>query len=301
MTSLETTSDVLGAYQRFGYPSAEKLYLLLNKKVGLDVIKDDLATQSVHQLYFSKKSVTGGHILASCPLDQIQIDLCFMDKFGQQNGGYKYILLCIDVFSRYAWAVPLKSKGTEDVLEAFKTIPKPACVMSDNGSEFLNRSFTNYLLDENIAQQTAIVGDHHALGIIDRFTLTLKNMIYKMFIANDNVKWKDQLSELINAYNHTPHSGIYNYTPAEAFTKKNAQMVLSSVNGELNKANLIQDTARAGDSVRIRVPASKFKRGYLQKWESDVGTVQDVLGNKVYIDGKQHKINDIQVVVGGTA
>ena len=71
MTSLETTSEVLNAYQKFGYPSAEKLYLLLNKKVGLDTIKDELANQSVHQLYFSKKSVTGGHILASCPLDQI--------------------------------------------------------------------------------------------------------------------------------------------------------------------------------------------------------------------------------------
>ena len=75
--------------------------------------------------------------------------------------------------------LPLKTKGTHEVLDAFKLMPKVHCVMSDNGTEFTNKSFTSYLADQNVAQQTALVGDHHALGIIDRFTLTLKNMIYK--------------------------------------------------------------------------------------------------------------------------
>ena len=291
---------VLEAYKKYGYPSPEKLFLLLNKQVRLSDIKEKLATEPVRQLYFSKKTHIGGHILAWGPLDQIQIDICFLDKFGKQNGGYNYILLAIDVFSRYAWGVPIKSKSTHDVLNAFKTFPKAHCIMSDNGTEFLNKTFTKYINDENIAQQTALVNDHHALGIIDRFTLTLKNMIYKTFIANDDVNWKDHLTELLHAYNNTPHSGIYNYTPQEAFTKTKVQKVLSTVNVELQKDNKIHDDVRPGESVRLRVPASKFKRGFLQKWESDIVPVESVTGNKVIIDGKRHKLNDVLLVPNNT-
>ena len=38
------------------------------------------------------------------------IDLVFMDKFGDENNGYKYILTVIDLYSRYGWAISLKNK-----------------------------------------------------------------------------------------------------------------------------------------------------------------------------------------------
>lgn len=292
--------EIIEAYKKNGYPSAEKLYLLLNKKYKLDFIKNALKNQPVRQLYYFKPKTAGGHILALNPMDTLQIDLCFMEKFGRQNKGYNYILLAIDVFSRYAWGIPLKTKGINEVVEAFHKIPVPHCIISDNGSEFVGKAFQSMLDHLGVVHQTAILGDHHALGIIDRFTLTLKNYIYKTFIANDNVVWIDKLDDILENYNNTPHSGIYNYTPYEALNKEKVAVVLRTINSKLmgiKRSGNVQEE----DEVRLRVPDSKFKRGYLQKWESDVGKVDKVEGNTVWIDGKPHKIVDVQVVPKGTS
>ena len=50
---------------------------------------------------------------------QWQIDLADMQKF---NDGYRYLLVCIDVFSKYAWVVPLKNKTGPSLVNAFKVI-----------------------------------------------------------------------------------------------------------------------------------------------------------------------------------
>ena len=38
------------------------------------------------------------------------------------NNNYKYTLLCIDVFTRKAYAVPLKTKNMNEVINAFNQI-----------------------------------------------------------------------------------------------------------------------------------------------------------------------------------
>jgi hypothetical protein len=50
------------------------------------------------------------------------MDLVDMTPWAPQNDGYKRILNIIDVFSRYAWSKPLKSKAAKPVLDAFKAI-----------------------------------------------------------------------------------------------------------------------------------------------------------------------------------
>ena len=51
-----------------------------------------------------------------------QIDLVDMKKFSRINKGIKYLLTSIDVFSKYAWVVPIKSKEGKTSLLAFKKI-----------------------------------------------------------------------------------------------------------------------------------------------------------------------------------
>jgi len=59
-------------------------------------------------------------------------------------------------------------------------------------------------------------GDHNLLGVIDRFSKTIKTLINKQFQKNDDTKWFDKLQKLIVAYNNTPHNGIDGMTPNEA-------------------------------------------------------------------------------------
>ena len=37
-------------------------------------------------------------------------DLVEMQKFAKLNKGYRYLLTCIDIFSKYSWVIPLKDK-----------------------------------------------------------------------------------------------------------------------------------------------------------------------------------------------
>ena len=54
--------------------------------------------------------------------EEWQMDLADMQSLKQYNDGYRYLLVCIDVFSKYAWIVPIKSKTRPDIVEAFKVI-----------------------------------------------------------------------------------------------------------------------------------------------------------------------------------
>ena len=290
-------NQIRALYKKYNYPGAAKLYNLLNGEVKLSVIKKALEDEDVRQLYYQRPHKAGGHITAFYKNEKWQCDLCFMDKFGQQNGGYKYLLLCIDVLTRYAWAIPLKTKNVNEVVAAFAMIgDKPDVLMSDNGSEFTGKPFQEMLNQMGVTHQTAIVGDHKALGIIDRFTLTLKNMIYKTFIGDDNTKWKDKIDEIINAYNHLPHKTLKNMTPAEVYEDKGLQSFMTDQNIQKSyKKNV--PVVSEGDTVRVRIPDTKFTRGFHPKW-ADVQKIDAKKGNTVMIDGKKYKVIDVQKVTG---
>ena len=74
-----------------------------------------------------------------------------MSKF---NKGFKYLLCAIDLFSNCAWVIPLKDKkGTSIINEFQKIISKerePNKIWVDQGSEFYNQSFKNFLKINNI-------------------------------------------------------------------------------------------------------------------------------------------------------
>jgi IS30 family transposase len=72
---------------------------------------------------------------------QWQADLVEMQKYANKNIDYKYILTVIDVFSRFAFAHPLKSKRGMEVRNLFENIfefAEPGKIQFDEGKEFYN-------------------------------------------------------------------------------------------------------------------------------------------------------------------
>ena len=61
-------------------------------------------------------------VLVSGIDEQWQLDLADMQSLKEYNDGYRYLLVCIDVFSKYAWVLPLKTKTGLVLVEAFKMI-----------------------------------------------------------------------------------------------------------------------------------------------------------------------------------
>ena len=68
-----------------------------------------------------------------------------MQLISKFNQGFRFLLCLIDIFSKYAWVVPLKKKGVI-ILNAFqkildKSARKPNKIWVDKVSEFYNNSF----------------------------------------------------------------------------------------------------------------------------------------------------------------
>ena len=107
-----------------------------------------------------------------------------MQAFSSFNKGLKYILTVIDVFSKYAWAVPIKDKSAASVTKAFETkindrIPKTLWV--DEGKEFYNAVFKK-LLDKHKIDMYSTLNEGKAV-VIERFYRTLKYIMSKYFTA----------------------------------------------------------------------------------------------------------------------
>ena len=81
-------------------------------------------------------------------------DLADMQLLSKFNKGFRFLLCVIDIFSKYAWVVPLKDKKGISIVNAFQKIlsdskrseaedkgRKPNKVWVDKGSEFYNNSF----------------------------------------------------------------------------------------------------------------------------------------------------------------
>ena len=107
--------------------------------------------------------------------DLFQIDLVDLSSLSSFNDGMRYLLTCIDVFSKRAWAVPVRRKSARDVTEAFERIltdQKCNMVQSDKGTEFLNSTFQTMLKSHNIHFYTSENEDLKA-AVVKRFNRTL--------------------------------------------------------------------------------------------------------------------------------
>ena len=106
--------------------------------------------------------------------DLFQADLADMRNLAAYNDGYAYILTCIDVFSRYAFAVPVRDKRGSTVTAAFEKIFAeriPNMLQSDRGVEFLNVQVQTLFRKHNIHHYFSLNDDIKA-ALVERFNRT---------------------------------------------------------------------------------------------------------------------------------
>ena len=104
-------------------------------------------------------------------------DLADMQLINKFNKGFRFLLCFIDIYSKYAWVIPLKDKKRITITNAFqKTLDesnqKPSKIWVDKGSEFYNRSIKLWL-EKNDMQMYSAHNDKKSV-IAERFIRTLK-------------------------------------------------------------------------------------------------------------------------------
>ena len=150
-----------------------------------------------------------------------QADLLEMIPYAKVNKGNKYILTVIDVFTRKAMAVPLKSKTGVDVKNALMQLMKnvkPLKLQTDQGKEFYNSSVKALLTSKGVQHYS--VYSKQKCAIVERFNRTLRTKLNRYFTHMGNKVWYDILPTVINTYNNTPHSSLMNYHNDDGLTKE---------------------------------------------------------------------------------
>lgn len=205
-----------------------------------------------------------------------QADLVEMIPYSKFNKGYKYILVVIDVFSKYAWTIPVENKTANSVSEAFNFVLKqgrvPNNLQTDHGLEFYNKDFQTLMKSNNINHYSTY--SEKKACVVERLNRTLKQKMWKQFTINGNYKWLDMLPVLVNTYNNTKHQTI-KMTPINASNKDN-EYILKPL---FQDFNICEAKYKIGDKVRISKYKSVFKKGYTPNWTTEIFTVCKIINS----------------------
>ena len=189
-----------------------------------------------------------------------QADLVDMKKYSKLNGGYKYLLTVIDNVSKFAWAIPLKTKNGIELQRAFEELFQqgrvPPNLHVDQGTEFYNHRVKNVLKSHNINLYSTF--SEKKASIIERFNRTLKNKMWIEFNVRGCYKWIDIVQNLISKYNATQHRSIK--MKPENVTVADEEKLLKLLNS--SKYDYKKPKYKVGDHVRLCKYKHIFEKGY---------------------------------------
>lgn len=206
--------------------------------------------------------------------DTYQIDLVEMIPYAKENKGFKYILTVIDIFSKFAWALPIHSKTgknvTMEISKIFKSGRVPKHIHSDNGKEFYNKDFQELMKRYKINHYSTF--STMKAAIVERFNRTLKTKMWKRLHLRGCYKWFDILQDIIKEYNNTKHSTI-RMQPIRV-KKRHEKLLLSTV--YKYEAHFQSPKFREGENVRISKYKHVFEKGYTPNWTTEIFKIDKV-------------------------
>jgi len=254
----------------------------INKDITLDDVKKYLSSLESKQIKFKYKGYNS--FIAKDFLEQIQLDIADFTKNAEQNDGFRYALVGVDVFSRYGWAVPMRTKQPHDLINAFKEIlekiGKPVSIYSDMEGSMLSNDFIKLLNENNIKQITTL---NHA-GYAEVFIRTLKQLIHNRLEGEKlNLdRWIDVLKPVLAKYNLSEHSSI-KMSPYQAKQQKNKMDVYFN-NWANSKHDRIYKPLSIGDNVRIMIKKTNKTKATDPKWTREIYTIIGKSNNEYLIN-----------------
>lgn len=267
------------------FSSADRLFLAARELIPgikIDDVKKFLSGELTFTLHkrvvrkFKRNPVVSNHYEDHC-----QADLVDIQRYQQDNEGFRYILTVIDVFTKIAFAVPIKSKDGNQVSDALQKIfstYRPNYIQTDEGNEFKNAKVKNLFKRYSIKWFPA-TNEHIKCAIVERFQRTLMTKIHKFMTSTGNRQFVQFIERFVNSYNKTYHRSI-KMTPneAKAAPVKNVFMNLYGVEDERSLLKrLFKSKIPVGTSVRIAETKNRFAKGYAQNFTDAVYKVATVV------------------------
>ena len=182
-------------------------------------VKDDVVNE-LHKP--SRKHFKRRRVIVKGLNDLWQANLVEIIPYWRFNKGYKYLLVVINVFSKFLWIEPLKSKTAQDVTMTMREILKNVKntlknLQTDLGKDLCNKEFKKLMNEYNINHYNTF--SILKASVVERVNRTIKNLMRKKFSLRGNYKWFDILDKIVQKYNNTTHSTM----------KKNLRMLVKAI------------------------------------------------------------------------
>lgn len=259
------------------YSSEEKLYRRVKEegkyKIPRAEIKKWLQSQEAYSVHkqsqgkFARRSV-----IATYKHYQWDIDTAVLESYKSENDGYAYFVLAIDIFSRFVWTFPLKTrKGTEmakALSEIFKTAGQtPHNIRTDKGTEYLNSNVKELLKRKKVkhfVSQNSVKACY-----AERAIKTIRKKIARLLTRNKTHRWKDELVNITQSYNSTYHRGI-GKTPKSVTNDDRYRFWHLQRRNAKNPSTAAAFKYLIGDAVRISHLRDLFRREYDERWTREI-------------------------------
>lgn len=259
-----------------GFIGAKQLYYKLKEAypdLTLREVKEAMSQLPEYQLLKEqRRRKYYNSIVAEYPNHNWQIDIIVYSRFELNH--YKYILTCVDVYSRYAKAEALTSTDMPTVVKKLQKIMteigQPETINCDN--QFNNEYFNTFCDGLNIKRFFSEPNDVFHNGIVERFNRTLALGLQRARLGGYK-QWYKVLPNVIDSYNDSYHSTT-KHTPNEVFNFKhrNEQDII-----------VVQESLKVGDLVRTATLKQKFDKGDRIKYSTSVYVINSIKGKKYQI------------------
>ena len=246
-------------------------------------MKKDLTTIFINEIYSKapKRNYPTIKTIIKSIDDTWSSDLLDMKDYGiKNNKDYRYILVVIDIFSKFGWTIPLKNKYAQSLTGAFSQIiktsrRKPILLETDDGKEYVNKIFSEILNNHNIKRYSRYT-DKGAV-FAERFNRTIRNFSKKPIFLAGEASWINELSPIIKKYNNTIRHST-KMTPNQASKKVNENLVYSNLQDQRVKQ---APKYKLGQLVRTADIKRVFSKGDSTNWSYKLYTITEVIHDTI--------------------
>ena len=192
-----------------------------------------------------------------------------MQLISRFDKGFRFFLCVIDIYSKYAYAVPLVDKKGVSIVNTFQKIlddskRKSNKIWVDKGSELYNRSIKSWLQDNDIAMYSTHNTDKTVVA--ERFIRTIKNKLYKYMTSISKNEYIDNLDDIVDEYNNTNHRTI----------KMKPIDIKDNTYNNIYKFNDKDPKLKVVDHVRLLKYKNIFAKGYAPNWSEEIFVIEKI-------------------------
>ena len=168
-------------------------------------------------------------IIFDYPKDRYVLDLTDLPLYIDIQDECKYLLNIIDHFSKLCKSYLLKNKEAFGILQCLKNFISiygaPRSIGTDNGREFKNKLFNDYMEENKIQYVHGLPYKPHSQGVCEVVHKTIKiGLIVKKIENKNKFILKEALETTVTAYNNTLHN-VIKATPLEVFYSTNKKFL----------------------------------------------------------------------------